>query len=88
MVKTYVRSVDIVEYKDVQYDGTKECADKILGMCKNQECVQYIDGKGLLVANMDGTMFAEDGDYLVCGGTTCMHPVKKDYFEEHYQELL
>lgn len=87
-VKKYARIEELVEYKAIQYDGTKKCADRILEMCKHQECVQFIEGKGLIVANMDGTTYAEVGDYLVCGGCCCIHPVKEDYFNEHYKELV
>ena len=87
-LKKYIRTTNIMEYTAIQFDGTKHCAELILEMCEHNECVQYIDGKGLLVAKMDGTSYAEKGEYLLCGGNCCMHPVKEEYFINNYQEIL
>lgn len=69
----------------VQHNGTNY--DEIKDFMKVNELVSEYLGEVLVIETLEGTMRADNGDYIIKGVQGEFYPCKPDIFEQTYEKV-
>ena len=67
----------------VQFDGTEYCMPEILAL-SSQRAIRCEGGR-LQIETLEGKMWANKGDWIICGVKGEVYPCKPDIFEQTYE---
>ncbi len=83
---SYVKKPCIVEAVQWGKDGFKIPVDEwlIKALFEDRVCVEK---QRLRIETLEGTMYAEEGDYIVKGVAGEIYPCKPDIFKQTYSKL-
>jgi len=78
----------------MQFDGTKESANRILAWIGSADKVVARRARankpeaGLVIGTLEGEMMANPGDYVIRGVQAEFYPCKPDTFAATYDEVM
>jgi hypothetical protein len=72
-----------------RFDGTENSIIKIIALSQGSERTKWIraEAKGLLIPTLEGTMWADIGDFVIRGVQGELYPCKPDIFEATYEPV-
>lgn len=84
---TLYRSKPVVK-EAMCFDGTMESALLIINWAAQyeEEISHTLDNNQLIIVTIDGTMTADEGDFIIKGVRNEFYPCKPDVFEKSYEE--
>ena len=69
-------------------DGDDDAHADILGwLIARKAPISHHAGQRIAIETLEGTMFAEPGDYIICGVKGEFYPCKPDIFEATYEQV-
>lgn len=86
-VKKYMKKPVIIEA--MVFEDTIDCLSELSDFMDNQEVkVSYVESEPkLLIETLEGTMSANEGDYIIKGISGEFYPCKPDIFHKTYEEV-
>ena len=86
-VKKYVKKPVIIEA--MVFEDTVDCLSELSDFMDNQNVrVNYSEAKPkLLIETLEGTMSANEGDYIIKGISGEFYSCKPDIFNKTYEEV-
>ena len=86
-VKKYVKKPIIIEA--MVFEDTVDCLSELSDFMNNQIVqVSYTEPEPkLLIETLEGTMSANEGDYIIKGISGEFYPCKPDIFHKTYEEV-
>lgn len=83
-VKHYVKKPAVIEAVLVDSGNVDDVAHWCGGQVSQSDEGIY----GVKIKTLEGTMLANDGDYIICGVKGEFYPCKADIFDMTYEEIL
>lgn len=70
----------------IQWDGSKECFEQIKKLNPDGNVVNQYATNELYITTLEGVMKANLNDFIVCGITGELYPVKPFIFKDTYEK--
>lgn len=86
-VKKYVKKPVVIEA--MVFEDTVDCLAELSDFIDNQDVrINYFEPEPkLLIETLEGTMSANEGDYIIKGISGEFYPCKPDIFHKTYEEV-